>query len=363
MTLAINARFLTQPVSGVQRYAHELLGALDTLLDTDPALAGRIGPVTAFTPRLPEVMPAWSRIALACRPGASGHVWEQTQLATAARDTRLLSLGNSGPLRHRDHIVAFHDTHLWDMPEAYDWRYRAWHKALRGPLARRAAHVLCVSDHARRALSERLNLPQARVTIVPNAADHIARHLADPTVCARYGLQAGGYLLTVGNASPNKNVARLVAAHRRLEAPPVLVVVGGAVPGMAAARGLSADVAHRFLGRVPDVDLANLMRHARGFVFPSLHEGFGIPPLEAMALGVPVAAAWSGALPDVLGASPVWFDPEDVDDIARGMRALLDQTGAMRARSVALGLAQSARFGWAQSARRLAEVILTPRAA
>ncbi len=360
MSLAINARFLTQPVSGVQRYAHEILRALDGLLDSDPEGAARLGPVMAYTPGLPDSPPEWRRISLRVLPGFRGHLWEQTSLWQATRQVPLLSLGNSGPLLHRRQIVAFHDAHLWDIPEAYAWRYRLWHGALRGRLARRAVRRLTVSRHSARALAARLGLDPADFEIVPNAADHVLRARPDPGVCARYGLRPGAYLLTVGNASANKNLARLAAAHARISDAPPLVVVGGVAPGLRPGAGASEVGAFHPVGRVSDADLCNLMRHARGFVFPSLHEGFGIPPLEAMRLGTPVAAARSGALPDVLGEAPIWFDPEDVGDIARAISALLSQGPDVRRIAIRKGHRQAAGFSWTESARLIVAPLMIP---
>ncbi|QFS84998.1 glycosyltransferase family 1 protein [Roseivivax sp. THAF197b] len=357
MSLAINARFLTQPVSGVQRYAREVLGALDALLVEDPELAQRLGPVTAYTPHRPVADPDWSQIKLEVLEGARSHLWEQTTLLRATRQTRLLSLGNSGPLLHPHQIVAFHDTHLWDMPDAYDWRYRLWHKTLRGPLARRAAKTVTVSAHSANALAARLRLPEARFRIVPNAADHILRQVDDPSICARYDLAPRRYLLSVGNASENKNIPRLLEAHARIPDALPLVIVGGDAPGLAKVGLTPQGAGARLIGRVADSELANLMRYAGGFVFPSLHEGFGIPPLEAMALGVPVAAARSGALPDVLGTAPLWFEPRNTDDIARALSDLGTLSSSRRIAMIQDGLRQSSRYRWRSSAQDLVHVL------
>ncbi|MHA6326418.1 glycosyltransferase family 4 protein [Roseivivax sp. CAU 1753] len=357
MSLVINARFLTQGLSGVQRYADEILRALDDLMGCDRDLAARLGPVTALVPDRPHRVPGWRHIALCRLPGGSGHLWEQGALARAARGHALLSLGNSGPLLHDRQIVAFHDTHLWDIPDAYDWRYRVWHKALRGRLARRARQVATVSAHSAQALAHRLSLPGDRFRIVPNAADHMLRVPAPSSVCGRYDVAPGGYLLALGNASANKNIARLIDAHATLPDAPPLLVAGGQAAGLRDS-GTAARGTCRHLGRVPDADLPGLMRHARGFVFPSLHEGFGIPPLEAMALGVPVAASRTSALPEVLAEAPIWFDPRDTGDIARGLSELVQLPDDARADMVARGRQRAAAFSWQRSACALADLVL-----
>jgi len=356
LTLFINARFLTQPMSGVQRYARELLGALDRRLASDPGLRDALGEVVALHPRAPVDDPGWRQIRPRALGGGSGHLWEQGALWRASRSGVLLSLGNSGPILHRQHVLALHDANIYQIPKAYSKRYRVLHKGLRPVLARRAAALITVSRFSAGALARHLHFPEQRFSIVPNSAGHVLRAKSDPLALNDWGLKPGGYWLSVGNQSPNKNIARLVAAHRSLgEHAPPLVIAGGIAPGLAGEeRGAGA----RFLGRVSDAELRALYEGAAGFLFPSLHEGFGIPPLEAMALGIPVIAARRAAMPEVLGDAAMWFDPYSVADMARAMRAFAEITPQQRARMVAAGQARSAEFTWPASVDRLVSVLL-----
>ncbi|PCI42974.1 MAG: glycosyl transferase [Alphaproteobacteria bacterium] len=359
MTLYISARFLTQPASGVQRYARELLGAFDQRLAADPDLRNMVGPVVALYPATGIDDPGWSQIRLQGLSGGAGHLWEQGALWRASRDGTLLSLGNSGPLAHPAHILALHDANIYEIPQAYSRRYRLWHKVLRPALARRAAALISVSRFSATALAQRLSVPEARFSIVPNSAEHILRHAADPQALANRGLKPQGYWLSVANQSPNKNIARLVAAHQTLgqQAPP-LVIVGGDAPGLASHTSGHPPGSARFLGRVSDAELRALYAGAAGFLFPSLYEGFGIPPLEAMALGVPVLAARRAALPEVLGNAAMWFDPLSVSDMARAMRALMALPAAARAQWIAAGQARAAGFTWQASVDQLIPVLI-----
>jgi len=354
MSLYINARFLTQPASGVQRYARELLGALDGRLEADPGLRGELGDVVALHPG-GAADPGWARIRLRHLSGGSGHVWEQGALWRATRDGMLLSLGNSGPVLHMAHILALHDANIYDIPEAYSNRYRQWHKLLRPVLARRAAALVTVSRYSAAALGRHLQVPQERFSIVPNSAGHVLRGPKDRLALTDWGLARGGYWLSVGNQSPNKNIARLVAAHRSLgDLVPPLVIAGARAPGLAGGEGA---IGARFLGRVSDGELRALYEGAVGFVFPSLHEGFGIPPLEAMALGVPVLAARAAAMPEVLADAAMWFDPLSVEDMARSLHAFGCVSSDKRAGMIDVGYAQAALYSWEQSADRLVSVL------
>lgn len=350
MRLAINARFLGQPLSGVQRFGREIVAALDARLVADAGLRRRLGPVVAYAPE-GVADPGWQAVDLQRVPGGRGHAWEQGALWRAARDAVLVSPGNAGPLRHRAQVLVLHDANLWEIPEAYGWRYRALHRALRPRLARRAAELVTVSRYSARQLAGVLGVAEARFSVVPNAAEHVLQVRSEPGFLARHGLVRGGYLLCVGNRSPNKNIARLVAAHERAGDVPPLVVAGGVAPGLAAGPAVQG------LGRVTDGALRALYEGACGFVFPSLFEGFGIPPLEAMELGCPVLAARAGALPEVLGDAALWCDPLLVADMARGVRALAGMGADERARLVRVGRAQAARYRWAGSVEALLPAI------
>ncbi|MEM6897207.1 MAG: glycosyltransferase family 1 protein [Pseudomonadota bacterium] len=350
--LYVNGRFLTQPISGVQRYAWELLGALDDLLEAQP---GALGPVEVLVPRA-VTPPAWKALRLRIVPGGRGHGWEQVTLARAAWDGVLLSLGNSGPLAHPRHVLCLHDAHIYEMPQAFSPRYRLWHRALRPALARRAAALITVSDHSAQQLGTHLKLDPARFNIVPNSAEHVLRLPAAPGAPRHYGLTPGGYLLSVGNQSPNKNLAALALAHAAAGSDTLpLAIVGGDVPGIAQARPERSGL--HLLGRVPDADLRGLYEGAAGFVFPSLHEGFGIPPLEAMQLGVPVLCARSGAMPEVLGDAPIWFSARDPADINRALRAFAGLSAGDRAAMVARGRKVAARYTWRGSAAKMLQIL------
>ena len=225
MRLAINARFLCQPLSGVQRFGREIVAALDALLLADAGLRRRLGPVVAYAPEGAQD-PGWRAVELRVVPGGQGHLWEQGALYRAARDAVVLSPGNAGPLLHRAQVLVLHDANLWEIPEAYGWRYRVLHRVMRPRLARRAAGLVTVSRYSARQLAGVLGVAEARFSVVPNAAEHVLRVRAEPGVLAEWGLRRGGYLICVGNRSPNKNLARLVAAHGMAGDVPPLVMAG-----------------------------------------------------------------------------------------------------------------------------------------
>lgn len=236
-------------------------------------------------------------------------------------------------------------------------------------LIRRLSHVITVSESSCRDIVEYAGVAQRRVSIIPLGVDHKTFHPRDKAECARqmaqkYGFQPP-YILYISRIEhPGKNHARLIEAFSRLKAkaavPHQLVLAGSDwtraedVHKAAAASACAKDIV--FTGFVPGADLPTFYGGAELFVFPSLYEGFGLPLLEAMVCGAPVACSNLSSMPEVAGDAGVLFDPYDEDDMARAMeRVLLDPP--FRENLVQLGLERARRYTWASTARKTLEVI------
>jgi glycosyltransferase involved in cell wall biosynthesis len=262
-------------------------------------------------------------------------------------------------------VVTMHDTLPLEHPELVFPTRRgraAW--LLKEYVAVRAAdRIVTVSETSKRFLKERFRLDDDRLRVVGEGPDPVFRPLGDDPraaeVLARYGVSTSGrYLLYVGGLSPHKNLPRLIEGFARsAPADVALVLVGDFndvfhthVPEI---RRTIAD--NRLEGRVvltgfvPDEDLVFLYSRAYALTLPSLLEGFGLPAVEAMACGTPVAASRAGSLPEVVGDAGLFFDPLDVDDVGRTLAALLDDPDR-RDRLAVAALRRSARFDWNRSA-------------
>lgn len=356
----VNGRFLGQRVTGVQRYARGLLRALDERLQDHPPAA----PWTLLLP--PGVTPPPLR-AIGVRsvgwagPGG-GHGWEQWALPRAARGGLLLSLAGAAPAFAAHQACVLHDAAVFDHPQAYSLTFRTWYRWLFRRLARSAARPLTISAFSRRQLARATGVPEERFALVPGGADHLADVVPAPCALAARGLEAGRYLLAVGSLNPTKNLPALLRAWARLgRSDRRLVLVGAGNAAVFSAPALPAVAGVEMLSAVDDAELLALYRGAAGLVFPSLYEGFGLPPLEAMAAGCPVAAARSAALPEVLGDAPLWFDPRDEGDMATALARLLDDAdlaATLRERGAAL----VAQRGWDRSAAALLAALAVPEA-
>jgi glycosyltransferase involved in cell wall biosynthesis len=232
--------------------------------------------------------------------------------------------------------------------------------------AHRSARVLTVSEASKRDILQYFRIPESKVAVIYNAIDERFNEEppADEVMRVRERYQLNDpFILYAGNIKPHKNLERLIEAFhiiRRGELEDVkLLIIGDEISKYAALRRtvhrykLHKHV--RFFGFVPDATLAILYRLARVFVFPSLYEGFGLPPLEAMASGTPVITSNVSSLPEVVGDAAMLIDPYEPDAIAGAMRRVLVDDRLrddMRER----GLIRAREFSWGQSVRRVRQI-------
>jgi glycosyltransferase involved in cell wall biosynthesis len=345
--ITLNGRFLAQPLSGVQRYAREIAGALDALV-----AQGEAGPIRLLAPPGAEGFEAWPNLAPRIVGGGGGQAWEQFALPRAA-EGMLVNLGNTAPLLGgARQVVVIHDAGVFDTPESYSWRFRLWYRLLQRGLVARGARILSVSDFSAGRIAHHLGLDRAAIGVTLEGGEHILREAPDASVMARHGLTPGGYALAVGTGAAHKNLAALAAAGTALRAAGLTLAVAGARDAavfQSAGAGL-ADA--RALGRVTDAELRALYEHAFALVFPSRYEGFGLPPVEAMWCGCPVIAARAGAVPEVCGEAALWFDAEDPATLAGAVTALAADP-VRRAHLAEAGRARARHFSWEAAARRL----------
>ena len=355
----INGRFLTQRVTGIQRYAREILGELDALLATTES-GSDIG-WNLVAPRGTR-FPGLAHVRCSHRGRLAGHAWEQLELPWIARDGFLVSFGSTGPCLKREQVITVHDASVYRVPEAFSWRFCAWYRLMIGQIVRRAPRTMVVSHFSAREAQVCFGADADRLDVVSEGWQHMNRAEADDAVLERHGLVPGGYVLAVSSPTPNKNFALVSRAIRRLEDVPLRFVIAGATdPRVFAAAERSDGARVTRVGYVSDAQLKSLYAHALCFVFPSRYEGFGISPLEAMALGCPVVASSIDAVREVCGDAARYFDPSDAAELAGILRRLSNaehELAQMRER----GLERAAAFSWRDGARKsLASILASAR--
>jgi glycosyltransferase involved in cell wall biosynthesis len=245
---------------------------------------------------------------------------------------------------------------VFDTPESYSLRFRTWYKALQHVLVRTGAQIATVSKFSRDRIVACLGLDPTRVVVMYEGADHILRVPGDSGTLQRHGLRPRQFALVVSNRVAHKNLAALHEAAALLERRGMVIAVAGTSNAEVyqGIRGPAFD--ERRLGRVSDAELRTLYENAACLLFPSRYEGFGLPPVEAMACGCPVLAAAGNAVEEICGDSALYFRNDREETIVDAVERLLDEPGlpdTLRRR----GLARSAALSWDASARVLGDVV------
>lgn len=358
-TLWINARFLTRPITGVERVAHEILSALvRDHLDKegvwhDPLPRFRLALIAPRTPQ-PLVNP-WPPLRLVQSGHFAGHAWEQWDLPRLTAGDHLLNLCNTGPLFKRRQWMFLHDAQTFAIPENFTPGLRHWYRTLFRVTGRLSTGVLTNSHFSSRELQHHAGIDGARIQVAHLGADHIGRQAAELSPRLEGLLQqidSRPFVLAVSSDNPNKNFVSVVQALALMgpDAPPC-VIVGQRNERVFAQSGLDAGQVHH-LGYVSDGELVALYQRAGVLVFPSHYEGFGLPPLEAMWHGCPVVAARSAALPEVCGQAAQYCDPADPATLAQAIQAVL-QDDTLRQRMRSEGAAHARQFLWSRTARQV----------
>lgn len=272
------------------------------------------------------------------------------------------------PLAKGKKLLVVYDTVIKDHPETMSLRTKTMLTLTLGRSIRRADRIITISRFSKQQIMKHFGVPEERISVIPCAADGERfcpvknRGEVLPTLCQKYGIE-GDYYLYLGNLEPRKNITRLIEAYAealsRVETLPQLVIGGGkgwqyeGILRRAGELGISERVV--FTGYVEDCDVPLLMGCARAFCFPSLYEGFGMPPLEAMSCGVPVIVSDCTSLPEVTGECGIAVDPYSTSAIADALIKMTDDEFC--AEQSSLGLRQARKFSWEKSADRLLEII------
>lgn len=338
--IVVNSRILAGHLTGVQRYLGSILEHWHK---------------TYFS----EVTPEYPL------HGVKGHFWEQIILPGRVGDHLLWSPSNTGPLRVKRQVVTIHDLASIDHPEFLNWKFAAWYKFLLPQLVNGVDHIIAISEFTKRRLVERLLVPEEKVSVVYNGVDlrfHVRSH--DEILHARekVGIPDGRYFFALGSLEPRKNLNRLLEAWSRVVSQlpqDVNLVVAGA-------RGKSlvfGDVDFSVLpervyltGHVPDEFLPALYSGAMCAPYLSVYEGFGLPPLEAMACGAPVLTGNLTALPEVVGDAGIMVNPFSIDEIAEAIIEIACND-RLRLDLSQKGKVQSSMFSWKGTAEQTMHVL------
>ncbi|PDV85658.1 glycosyl transferase [Rhizobium sp. H4] len=353
---AINGRFLTQDMTGVQRYARNVVKAMDEFVASDGSTI--LVPAHASELQL-------QRIRIKRAGHLTGHAWEQIELACLSGNHRLLNLCNTAPVAKADQILCIHDANIFAAPQSYSRSFRVLYHNLQPLLVRRSIRIASVSHAAARQLARHLPIRLSDIAVLPNGHEH-ALHwdpsLAKlaPDVLASRGAQRP-FVLALGSRALHKNLSLLIEIAPELEDMNLDIVIAGGGDGIFAAQTLPRQQNVLLLGRVTDHDLAYLMDRALCLAFPSLTEGFGLPIVEAMARSCPVVASHCASMPEVCGDAALVASPFEPGEWIAHIRSL-KSSQQLREDLAGRGREQVRQFSWERTARGYLELIDNPGA-
>jgi glycosyltransferase involved in cell wall biosynthesis len=372
INLTINGRFLTQPLTGVQRYAREFVTTLDQLL-----LTGDIDPqdwqVRLLHPNRPISAPlSLVQIQQQGVGKTAGHLWEQGELPKFIGPDILLCLGNAAPLwqlwRSHPTVVTVHDLSYRYFPQAYSRAYRLAYGLITPAIMQFATAIITVSASERNAILGCYPQSQDRLHVIANGgfpASARSQSLSlDQLVPAEHPwlFTDKPFLLYVGSLSRRKNLAGVLQALTRLNQYRQLdLVVIGAGSQILEQVDLEGPVSIgdriHFIGQINNFGiLSHYYRAAQALVFPSFYESSGLPPLEAMACGCPVIVSDIPALVERCGDAALYCQAEDVESICQAISQLLDHpqlSDQLRQK----GYQQAAKFSWQTCVQQTLELI------
>jgi len=344
--IIVNARFLTQPVTGVQRFAIEICLRLQ----------GLIPGITFVSPKNILQKEVAQKLGVVTFGRFSSHLWEQLELPGYLKKNNkplLVNLCNTAPLFYSKSIVCIHDIAFKVNPKWFSPAFVALYKFLIPQIAQRSLKVITVSQFSRKAIAVYTGINPDKIEVVYNGLTQV--FFSETT--SSFNLPDENFILTVSSVDPRKNLISLVKAFKKAQLPNYKLIIVGSESKVFADVGLKEEIKDCpsiiFTGYLPDNDLATLYKKASIFVYPSLYEGFGIPPLEAMASGVATIVSDVAALPEICGDASLYVNSVDIAEITAKMQLLVENDN-LRQDLIKKGYKQIVKFNWDESAKQVA---------
>ena len=321
-TLFINGKFLTQSVTGVQRYSYELLNTLDEMIESQE-INLRLKNIICLVPKSVKKLPSWKHIEIRKVGFFQGNIWEQFCLPFYVKNGLLFSPANIGPYFVKNQVVTMHDASVCAVPEAYSTAFKLKYKIIMKRLGKTAKSIITVSEFSKSELIKYFKIHPTRINVILLGSEHIQRIVPDPNIIKSRNLDTKPFFLSVGSNSPHKNVKIIYEAMNYFTNPEFNVVIAGGSNNLVF-NDLEFHNKENIiaLGYVSDAELRTLYENAIGYIFPSKYEGFGLPILEALSFGCPVISSNSASLPEVGLNNVEYFDPSDAKFLADKMKDL-----------------------------------------
>ncbi|MEO3703105.1 glycosyltransferase family 1 protein [Acinetobacter ursingii] len=293
--------------------------------------------------------------------GLKGHFWEQFILPRKCKDNKILWCpSNTGPLSYTNQVVTIHDTVPFDHPEWLNPKFVWWYKFLQPKLVKKVKHIITISEFSKNKIIEHFNIPEEKISVIYNGID--IENKSSNIEEKNNFIDLPPYILSVGSLEPRKNLSRLITAFlqykKEIKSDIKLVIVGKEGVSRVFGEAGVSEVNHDdiiFTGHVSDYELQYLYQHSLGFCYPSLYEGFGLPPLEAMQFSVPVLTSNSTAIKELCENRAILVEPISIESISEGIFNLLN--GGISQETIDNNLKYVKELSWKKCANQTYQVL------
>jgi len=343
--IIINSRFLTQKITGTQRFAIEISLQLKKLIPD----------ITFIAPKSITHKDVAKKLNVKIIGTNTRHIWEQIDFPLYLKrqgNPLLINLVNTAPLLYEKQIVTIHDLAFLRHPEWFSRKFYLFYRILIPQIAKKSRKIITVSNFSKTEIIDLFNIPSEKIEVINNGVPK--KFFYNPLI------KKENIILAVSSLDPRKNFKNLILAFKKLKLKKYKLLIVGSKNKVFSNQEIEQLINEtpniKFTGYVSDEKLINLYQKAKVFVYPSLYEGFGLPPLEAMACGTPVVVSNVASLPEVCGDAAYYINPYDVNDIIRGIETVLKDENLQK-KLIQKGLERVKLFSWEKSAEKLAEIV------
>ncbi|MDD2386790.1 MAG: glycosyltransferase family 1 protein [Bacteroidales bacterium] len=338
----INGHFMTQSMTGIQRFSYELCKAMINAGEEIIVLAPR------------KVRPEYQLNCKIIKFGVfNGVLWEHLELLILLLNKRkplLLNFGSPGPLFYKNRIVTIHDVSFKKNPKWFAWYYSLYYRIITPIYAKRSHKIITVSEFSKSEIQKWLKISDDKFAIVHNAVSKEIKPEEQDTP-----IQKGKYILTVSSLDPRKNIVNIFKAFALNKNKDLQLILAGKKSSMFNFKE-NDEVKIKSIGYVSNSQLANLYKNAIAFIYLSYYEGFGIPPLEAMSFGCPVILSDIPVFKEIYNDSALFVNPDNLDEINNAINRIVNNE-RLRTNLISKGLKKSQEYTWEKSAKIICDII------